>query len=137
MIRQHSFRERGLLEFLCSSRPSGDGDGKGMLIVRDHATLEAAIEQSSSETRRCFGDVRLDVERYVESPRHIEVRCSVTPSVTWSLSSSANVRVQRRFQEIIEETPTLALSPELQTPICENAPTLPAECNGLDGWPRI
>ncbi|WP_271553787.1 MULTISPECIES: ATP-binding protein [unclassified Bradyrhizobium] len=45
-----------------------------MLIVRDHATLEAAIEQSSSETRRCFGDVRLDVERYVESPRHIEVQ---------------------------------------------------------------
>ncbi|RXH38201.1 acetyl-CoA carboxylase biotin carboxylase subunit [Bradyrhizobium zhanjiangense] len=102
-------------------KPSGGGGGKGMRIVRDLATLEAAIEQARSEARRCFGDGRLYVERYIESPRHIEVQVLGDSFGNLVHLFERECSVQRRFQKIIEETPSPALSPELRTRICETA----------------
>ncbi|WP_128932164.1 acetyl-CoA carboxylase biotin carboxylase subunit [Bradyrhizobium zhanjiangense] len=102
-------------------KPSGGGGGKGMRIVRDLATLEAAIEQASSEARRYFGDGRLYVERYIESPRHIEVQVLGDSFGNLVHLFERECSVQRRFQKIIEETPSPALSPELRTRICETA----------------
>ncbi|MCA1437338.1 ATP-grasp domain-containing protein [Bradyrhizobium sp. BRP20] len=102
-------------------KPSSGGGGKGMRIVRDLATLEAAIEQASSEARRYFGDGRLYVERYLERPRHIEVQVLGDAFGNLVHLFERECSVQRRFQKIIEETPSPALSPELRTRICETA----------------
>ncbi|MGF6312719.1 acetyl-CoA/propionyl-CoA carboxylase biotin carboxyl carrier protein [Bradyrhizobium sp. i1.8.4] len=102
-------------------KPSAGGGGKGMRIVRDLNTLEAAIEQARSEAGRYFGDDRLYVERYFESPRHIEVQVLGDSFGNLIHLFERECSVQRRFQKIIEETPSPALSPELRTRICDTA----------------
>ncbi|WP_407169227.1 acetyl/propionyl/methylcrotonyl-CoA carboxylase subunit alpha [Bradyrhizobium sp. ORS 111] len=102
-------------------KPSAGGGGKGMRIVRDLDTLEDAIDLSRSEGRRYFGDGRLYVERYVEDPRHIEVQVLGDAFGNVVHLFERECSVQRRFQKIIEESPSPALSPELRERICETA----------------
>ena len=102
-------------------KPSAGGGGKGMRIVRDLAELDDAIAQARSEGQRYFGDGRLYVERYVENPRHIEVQVlgDAYDSVVHLYERECSV--QRRFQKIIEETPSPALSSDEGQRICEAA----------------
>ncbi|WP_247354763.1 hypothetical protein [Bradyrhizobium sp. 160] len=102
-------------------KPSGGAAGKGMRIVRDVDALEGAIEQARSEGQRYFGDHRLYVERYIENPRHIEVQVLGDSFGNIVHLSERECSVQRRFQKIIEEAPSPALSPELRKRVCETA----------------
>jgi acetyl-CoA/propionyl-CoA carboxylase, biotin carboxylase, biotin carboxyl carrier protein len=102
-------------------KPSAGGGGKGMRIVRDLDTLKDAITQARSEGQRYFGDGRLYVERYVEKPRHIEVQVFGDSFGNVVHLFERECSVQRRFQKIIEETPSPALSPELRKRICDTA----------------
>ncbi|UPK05879.1 biotin carboxylase N-terminal domain-containing protein [Bradyrhizobium sp. 170] len=102
-------------------KPSAGGGGKGMRIVRDLANLEDAIAQARSEAQRYFGDGRLYVERYVENPRHIEVQLLGDSFGNVVHLFERECSVQRRFQKVIEEAPSPALSPELRRRVCEAA----------------
>ena len=102
-------------------KPSAGGGGKGMRIVRDLAKLDDAVAQARGEGQRYFGDGRLYAERFVERPRHIEVQVlgDSFGNVVHLLERECSV--QRRFQKIIEETPSPALSADLRKTICETA----------------
>ena len=102
-------------------KPSAGGGGKGMRIVRDLALLEQEIERARSEGQRYFGDGRLYCERYIENPRHIEVQVLGDGQGSVVHVFERECSVQRRFQKIVEETPSPALSPELREKICETA----------------
>ncbi len=102
-------------------KPSAGGGGKGMRIVRDLALLDAEIERARSEGLRYFGDGRLYVERYIENPRHIEVQVLGDHHGTVVNLYERECSVQRRFQKIVEETPSPALTPEQRARICETA----------------
>ena len=102
-------------------KPSAGGGGKGMRIVRDLALLDAEIERARSEGQRYFGDGRLYVERYIENPRHIEVQILGDTHGNVVHVFERECSVQRRFQKIVEETPSPALSAELREKICETA----------------
>lgn len=102
-------------------KPSGGAGGKGMRIVRDVDALEGAIEQARSEGQRYFGDHRLYVESYIENPRHIEVQVLGDSFGNIVHLFERECSVQRRFQKIIEEAPSPALSPELRKRVCETA----------------
>ncbi|MCP1854360.1 MULTISPECIES: acetyl-CoA carboxylase biotin carboxylase subunit [unclassified Bradyrhizobium] len=102
-------------------KPSAGGGGKGMRIVRDLNTLEAAIEQARSEAGRYFGDARLYAERYLECPRHIEVQVLGDCLGNLVHLFERECSVQRRFQKIIEEAPSPGLSQELRARICDTA----------------
>jgi len=102
-------------------KPSAGGGGKGMRIVRDLAVLDAEIERARSEGQRYFGDGRLYVERYIENPRHIEVQVLGDGQGNVVHVFERECSVQRRFQKIVEETPSPALTPELREKICETA----------------
>ena len=102
-------------------KPSAGGGGKGMRIVRDLKLLEQEIERGRSEGQRYFGDGRLYAERYIENPRHIEVQVLGDGQGNVVHVFERECSVQRRFQKIVEETPSPALSPELRTKICETA----------------
>jgi acetyl-CoA/propionyl-CoA carboxylase biotin carboxyl carrier protein len=102
-------------------KPSAGGGGKGMRIVRDLALLEAEIEHARSESRRYFNDGRLYVERYIENPRHIEVQVLGDRYDNIVHVFERECSVQRRFQKIVEETPSPALTPQLRDRICETA----------------
>ena len=102
-------------------KPSAGGGGKGMRIVRDMTLLEREIAQARSEGERYFGDGRLYVERFVEQPRHIEVQVLGDAHGTVVHLGERECSVQRRFQKIVEETPSPALSPAQRQQICETA----------------
>ena len=102
-------------------KPSAGGGGKGMRIIRDLALLDEEMIRARSEAQRYFGDGRLYVERYVERPRHIEVQVlgDVQGNVVHVLERECSI--QRRFQKIIEESPSPGLTPEERGRICEAA----------------
>ncbi|HVT35283.1 MAG TPA: biotin carboxylase N-terminal domain-containing protein [Nevskiaceae bacterium] len=102
-------------------KPSAGGGGKGMRIVRDLKNLDAEIERGRSEGQRYFGDGRLYVEKYIENPRHIEVQVMGDAHGNVVHFFERECSVQRRFQKIVEETPSPALTPELRRSICETA----------------
>jgi acetyl-CoA/propionyl-CoA carboxylase, biotin carboxylase, biotin carboxyl carrier protein len=102
-------------------KPSAGGGGKGMRIVRDLKNLEAEIERARSEGQRYFGDGRLYAERYVENPRHIEVQVLGDGQGGVVHVFERECSVQRRFQKIVEETPSPALDAAKRQEICETA----------------
>ncbi len=102
-------------------KPSAGGGGKGMRIVRDMGLLEQEILQARSEGERYFGDGRLYVERFVEQPRHIEVQVMGDAHGTVVHLGERECSVQRRFQKIVEETPSPALTADERQRICETA----------------
>ena len=102
-------------------KPAAGGGGKGMRVVRDPADLQGEIERARSEGQRYFGDGRLYVERYIENPRHIEVQILGDSHGNVVHLFERECSVQRRFQKIIEETPSPALTPEIRSKICETA----------------
>jgi acetyl/propionyl-CoA carboxylase alpha subunit len=102
-------------------KPSSGGGGKGMRIVRDLAQLDEEVIRARSESERYFGDGRLYVERYIERPRHIEVQVlgDVQGNVVHVFERECSI--QRRFQKIIEESPSPGLTPEERERICQVA----------------
>ena len=102
-------------------KPAAGGGGKGMRIVRDPVNLKPEIERARSEGQRYFGDGRLYVERYVENPRHIEVQVLGDAHGNVVHLYERECSVQRRFQKIVEETPSPALDATTRARICETA----------------
>ncbi len=102
-------------------KPSAGGGGKGMRIVRNLALLEEEIERGRSEGERYFGDGRLYAERYIERPRHIEVQVLGDAAGNVVHVFERECSVQRRFQKIVEESPSPGLTIRERANICEVA----------------
>jgi acetyl/propionyl-CoA carboxylase alpha subunit len=117
-----TFEQRALkVGFPLLIKPAAGGGGKGMRIVREASVLKAEIERARSEGQRYFGDGRLYVERYVENPRHIEVQVLGDAHGNVVHLYERECSVQRRFQKIVEETPSPALDTATRERICETA----------------
>jgi acetyl/propionyl-CoA carboxylase alpha subunit len=110
-------------------KPSAGGGGKGMRIVRDMTKLDEEIGQARSEGARYFGDGRLYVERFVEEPRHIEVQVFGDGKGNVIHLGERECSAQRRFQKIVEETPSPVLTPALRARICQAAVDLARAAN--------
>ena len=109
-------------------KPSAGGGGKGMRIVRDLTLLEEEIATARSEGERYFGDGRLFVERYIENPRHIEVQVLGDGQGNAIHLFERECSLQRRFQKIVEEAPSPALSEAERNDICEAAAGIARAC---------
>ncbi len=90
------------------------GGGKGMRTVAEPASLHAAVRAARSEAGAAFGDSAIYLERRIARPRHIEIQLlgdrygTVIPFVERECS------IQRRHQKVVEESPSLAVTPELR-----------------------
>ena len=102
-------------------KPSAGGGGKGMHIVSDLAVLEDEIDRARSEASRYFGDGRLYAERYFEQPRHIEVQVLGDAHGHVIHLYERECSLQRRFQKVVEESPSPGISAEERERICEVA----------------
>ncbi len=91
-------------------KPAAGGGGKGMRIVRRREELATALKTCQEETRKAFGDDHIFLERYLEKPRHIEVQILADSFGRVIHLGERECSVQRRYQKIIEETPSPALS---------------------------
>ncbi len=102
-------------------KASAGGGGKGMRVVRDERDLVAGIEGARREALAAFGDGTLIIERYVSSPRHVEIQILGDAHGNLVHLFERECSIQRRHQKIIEESPSPALTPELRAKMGEAA----------------
>jgi acetyl-CoA carboxylase biotin carboxylase subunit len=86
-------------------KAAAGGGGKGIRIVRDAAQLASAFRTASGEARSAFGDGRLYVERYLDSPRHIEIQVLFDRHGHGVHLGERECSIQRRHQKLLEECP--------------------------------
>ncbi|MEV4112846.1 biotin carboxylase N-terminal domain-containing protein [Nonomuraea sp. NPDC049695] len=99
-------------DFPALIKPSAGGGGKGMVLVRSAAELPDALESARRTARAAFGDGTLLIERYVDSPRHIEIQVLADTHGNVVHLGERECSLQRRHQKIIEEAPSPFVSPE-------------------------
>jgi acetyl/propionyl-CoA carboxylase alpha subunit len=102
-------------------KPSEGGGGIGMKVVREEASLLPAIAQARREARAAFGDGTLYVERLVERPRHVEIQVLADHHDQIVHLFERECSIQRRHQKVVEETPSVALTPALRQRMGEAA----------------
>ncbi|MFD0368680.1 biotin carboxylase N-terminal domain-containing protein [Streptomyces sp. NPDC127114] len=95
-------------------KPSAGGGGKGMRLVRDLTVLEEEIAAARREARSSFGDDTLLVERWIDRPRHIEIQVLADAHGNVVHLGERECSLQRRHQKIIEEAPSVLLTPEIR-----------------------
>jgi acetyl-CoA carboxylase biotin carboxylase subunit len=104
------------------------GGGKGMRIVKNEEELEKAIAGGRREAKSAFGDESVYLEKYIENPRHIEFQVLSDNYGNVVHAFERECSIQRRHQKIIEETPSLALTPELRERMGETAKAIIRAC---------
>ncbi|HKB14166.1 MAG TPA: acetyl-CoA carboxylase biotin carboxylase subunit [Vicinamibacterales bacterium] len=97
------------------------GGGKGMRTVTDPADLASAVRAARSEAGAAFGDAAVYLERRLTRPRHIEVQLLGDEHGTILPFVERECSIQRRHQKVVEETPSLAVSPALRRAITSAA----------------
>ena len=90
------------------------GGGKGMRRVDKHADFDAALEAAQREAHNAFGDVRMLIEKYVSTPRHIELQVFADRHGNAIHLGERDCSLQRRHQKVIEEAPAPGMSEELR-----------------------
>ena len=112
---------------ICSSigfpilvKASGGGGGKGMKIVAKESELENAMNEAKNEAKKYFNNDEVYIEKYFNNPRHIEVQILSDKNKTIHLGER-DCSVQRRYQKLIEETPSPILSVEMRKDLLSKA----------------
>ncbi|MDR9441912.1 MAG: acetyl-CoA carboxylase biotin carboxylase subunit [Schleiferiaceae bacterium] len=110
-------------------KASAGGGGKGMRIVEKEENLEEEIHSAISEAQSAFGNGAVFIEKYVASPRHIEVQVLCDKHGHQVHLYERDCSVQRRHQKVIEEAPSAILSPELRAQMGQKAVDVARSCD--------
>jgi propionyl-CoA carboxylase alpha chain len=105
-------------------KASAGGGGKGMRTAHDAASCREAFERASSEALGSFGDGRVFVERFIERPRHIEVQVLADAHGTVLHLGERECSIQRRYQKVVEESPSPAVDADTRARMGETAVAL-------------
>lgn len=95
-------------------KASAGGGGKGMRLVHSAGDLLNAVKAAKSEARSAFGDDSVYIEKYIESPHHIEFQILGDKHGNIIHLFERECSIQRRHQKVVEETPSPILTPELR-----------------------
>jgi acetyl-CoA carboxylase biotin carboxylase subunit len=102
-------------------KAAAGGGGKGMRVVREASELSASLDAARREAKNAFGDDAVYVEKYVVGPRHVEIQVLGDMHGNMISLLERECSVQRRHQKMIEEAPSVAVSPELRRRMGETA----------------
>jgi acetyl-CoA carboxylase biotin carboxylase subunit len=102
-------------------KASAGGGGKGIRVVHEAGGLAAALRQASSEAQSAFGNGAVYIEKYVASPRHVEIQVLADGAGHAIHLGERDCSIQRRHQKLIEEAPSPAVTPELRARMGEAA----------------
>ena len=95
-------------------KAAAGGGGKGMRVVHRREDLASALESAQREAKNAFGDDAVYVEKYIVGPRHVEIQILGDSYGTMLHLGERECSVQRRHQKMIEEAPSIAVTPELR-----------------------
>jgi acetyl-CoA carboxylase biotin carboxylase subunit len=104
----------GEIGFPVILKASAGGGGRGMRLAWNAQDLKHAYDTAWNEAERAFGDPTLYLEKYLQRPRHIEFQVLADSHGRVIHVGERECSIQRRHQKIIEEAPSVALTPELR-----------------------
>lgn len=110
-------------------KASAGGGGKGMRVVDSEKDLESQMTRAISEATSAFGDGSVFIEKYVASPRHIEIQVMADTHGNVVHLFERECSVQRRHQKVVEEAPSSVLTPALRERMGEAAVKVAKACD--------
>jgi len=110
-------------------KASAGGGGKGMRVVEKEEDLEDQMKRAISEAESAFGDGSVFIEKYVSSPRHIEIQVLSDTHGNYLHLFERECSVQRRHQKVVEEAPSIVLDDALRTQMGEAAVKVAQACD--------
>ena len=110
-------------------KASAGGGGKGMRVVENLKDLPEQMDRAISEALAAFGDGSVFIEKYVGSPRHIEIQILADTHGNTVHLFERECSVQRRHQKVVEEAPSAVLTPEIRMKMGEAAIKVAKACD--------
>lgn len=110
-------------------KASAGGGGKGMRIVHDPKDFEEQMDRAMSEARNSFGNDEVFIEKFISSPKHIEVQILGDQHGNIVHLFERECSIQRRHQKVIEEAPSAVLTLEKRQQIGEAAVNVAKSCS--------
>lgn len=110
-------------------KASAGGGGKGMRIVERVEEFVSQMERAISEAESAFGDGSVFIEKYVGSPRHIEIQVLADNHGNYLHLFERECSVQRRHQKVVEEAPSAVLTPALRERMGQDAVNVARACD--------
>jgi propionyl-CoA carboxylase alpha chain len=105
-------------------KASAGGGGKGMRLAWSEQDVREGFEATKREGLASFGDDRVFIEKFIESPRHIEIQVLGDQHGNIVYLNERECSVQRRHQKVVEEAPSPFVSPEMRRKMGEQAVAL-------------
>jgi propionyl-CoA carboxylase alpha chain len=110
-------------------KASAGGGGKGMRVVEKEEELDEQMQRAASEAKAAFGDGAVFIEKYVTSPRHIEIQVLADKFGNTVHLFERECSIQRRHQKVVEESPSTILTPALRDEMGKAAVMVAKSCN--------
>ena len=110
-------------------KAAAGGGGKGMRVVEEPNEFEEQMNRAVSEAVSAFGNGAVFIEKYVGSPRHIEIQVLADTHGNIVYLFERECSIQRRHQKVIEEAPSSVLTPEIRKAMGECAVDVARSCN--------
>ena len=110
-------------------KASAGGGGKGMRIVEREKDLEDQMKRAISEAESAFGDGAVFIEKYIGSPRHIEIQVLADTHGNTLHLFERECSIQRRHQKVVEEAPSVVLTEEIRQKMGEAAVKVAEACD--------
>ncbi len=107
-------REAARIGFPLLIKASAGGGGRGMRVVESLDAFDEALGAAQREARAAFGDDAVLLEKFLREPRHIEFQILADAHGHTIHLGERECSIQRRHQKVVEEAPSVALSPELR-----------------------
>ncbi|MCF0058521.1 acetyl/propionyl/methylcrotonyl-CoA carboxylase subunit alpha [Dyadobacter sp. CY356] len=95
-------------------KASAGGGGKGMRVVENEAEFDEQMDRAVSEALSSFGDGAVFIEKYITSPKHIEIQVLGDQHGNIIHLFERECSIQRRHQKVIEEAPSISITPAIR-----------------------
>ena len=120
-------REAERIGFPVAVKAAFGGGGKGMRVVQSAQDLDQALERAAREAGAYFGRPEVYLERYLERANHVEAQVLADARGSFSFLGERDCSLQRRYQKLVEESPSPVVDRDLRARIGEAALALAKE----------
>ncbi|MFA7249779.1 MAG: acetyl-CoA carboxylase biotin carboxylase subunit [Dehalococcoidia bacterium] len=121
-------REAARVGFPLLVKASAGGGGRGIRLVERPEDLASAMRASGNEAASSFGDATIFLEKYISPARHIEVQIVADAHGNARAFGERECSIQRRNQKLVEEAPSVAVTPEIRAALCDAAVAAAKSC---------
>ncbi|WP_313808018.1 acetyl/propionyl/methylcrotonyl-CoA carboxylase subunit alpha [Sphingobium sp.] len=121
---EHAVRISNEIGYPVMMKASAGGGGKGMRLAYSEQDVREGFEATKREGLNSFGDDRVFIEKFIESPRHIEIQILGDQHGNIAYLNERECSIQRRHQKVVEEAPSPFVSPEMRKKMGEQCVAL-------------